>query len=1190
MRTQSHELILSLPQPVPEIRMPVNDDEGDEYEEEDQDQSYQEQSYDDPGASPRSSYTPPEGYSRDDYENPSPRDSSDSQNVLVVESETSPEVTPAHVPSPPPSAPLPSSIIRVSDDSTSSSVFHRIPSPGQGERLPLSSDFTELEDRSLDPSGKRAADVSSPSAWEKVKNTFTRSNSSAGRRSRTNSLATRERRDNTDSSISRESGASQNSGKTDKPITPADASATFAVQQAQAPLTQSTSASASYVSLASPVARGGASPVPPPSADLSKYQNSKLFPFPGIKKLEEQRNRAKGYSASNSTPDINLGIAGTDDEQQMYANTLGQVPTPMGRDRQLQHQTSETALGNGLHSPQMSISSPQQTSYPEYFDIPQSPHHTPNSSSSKLPMTLPGVKQWLSNKKLFSGQTSAPTSPLPAIPTGDNRSQQNGFKKPSLSDLLRRKESELVPEWDDLSASVSGSSLTSKPVESKQQEDSVSSPRMEYAVGEGQKVNLNGSISAFHLKPSPQSASISPEHPPPAPSPPDITSSATPDPSSSLSDYPSRETSESSSVSSRYSHGVTEGANQGSVVLGRLDENLARGSRSPMWTSAVENTPRKFLFSSPVLQVVNSNIVKDRFLFLFSDLLVIAKPVFQDDDIPQHTKPAMERKFVVKNVVMLRNLRFTGDRAEMQTKQSGSPRSPLIRSFIHQFSKSPDQAISVLLAKTGFPDDPVFIAQLLFKTIELDRQVLGEYLARRTSKHVLKNFVDNFGFVGLKLHVALRIFLLSIHVPSKSPSNPGALEYLLDMFANRWYEANAGIVAYPKDLAVRIVRALVQLNALMHGDIADEPGPTGYPLKHIQRREFIDAFRRAEPRNLISEDVLEDMYDSIRYDRLLHSPVASQTQDLAIVLKRPMPPRLTYKVQSEPIVVRIPQADPGLHIQLYGQDLIFEPQVLTFHKSSEASFRVTGTALGVKNLIMARAGPSALKYSGLPLSSPLTVERAFMRNTFQVAFQGRMGSKRRYMFSLDDGLMCHHWASSLKRQIELMSSSVSVPLSSTSPGPTKFHRAAEIMAFRVLQDTLIGQENAILDIDKALRQLSDANERNGSRLAQQSSVSTTGSNGRFIPTHTRSKSRSKVYHRHGAGRNELELNGFHGMSDSRDSGKDGTPLFSEAESTRLDAPVWTGREIELQCLQNSSISLVLSFLQVGAPDHGLYSM
>jgi serine/arginine repetitive matrix protein 2 len=98
------------------------------------------------------------------------------------------------------------------------------------------------------------------------------------------------------------------------------------------------------------------------------------------------------------------------------------------------------------------------------------------------------------------------------------------------------------------------------------------------------------------------------------------------------------------------------------------------------------------------------------------------------------------------------------------------------------------------------------------------------------------------------------------------------------------------------------------------------------------------------------------------------------------VFKRPIPTRLTYRLQSEPIIVRIPQADPSLTIHLHGDELIFDPPYLVFTCSAEASFRITGTALGFKTVSLSRSGPSALLYSGLPLSSPIVIERSFMRN------------------------------------------------------------------------------------------------------------------------------------------------------------------------------------------------------------------
>ncbi|KAJ6499224.1 hypothetical protein C8R45DRAFT_864618 [Mycena sanguinolenta] len=1181
--------------PVPEIRMPIDDD--DEREEDDvvdDEEEEEEQEYEQP-PSPRSSaeFSP-----REAYDDTSPRNSFESKGVMI-EPETSPEIIPSQVPPSPSSVtalsqPLsqPVSIVRTaSDDSTSPQQYPArlsVASRTQ-DRSPLNTEF-DWED-----AGKRNWDGASTSTWDKIKGTF-RSGSAAGRRSRTNSIVTRDRRDNTDSSVSRESGASLTSAKTDK----VEMATPLGNQPQQVMMMQPASASTSVVSLSPNTSLFPTAS----SADLMKYQNAKLFPFPGMQKLQEQRNRAKGMlTPSASTPDISTLFNGYETDggnpPSSYANTPAQ--TPELRDRKLSHQASDTRLLDRYAMP----TSPTNSTAPaniDYFNVPapMSPSQSTGSTSSKLPMTLPGVKQWLISRK----KSSAPNTPTPERPS------PSASKKPSLSDLVLRKENSLGRDWEDveivpLSASESmfgrgGDSrgmtpspaphavpLTAPPSQSVFPQsaflDTEKTPKAKKIASPPPPVAVDDT-SFLHFDPPSN----------PLPSPPDPLS-ATPDPSSSLSDYPAPSTSESSSTtSSHYSFGG-EGAIPGphaSFVLERLEENLARGSRSPMWASAIDDPPRKLLLSSPVLQVVNANTVKDRFLFLFSDILVIAKPVVQDQDIVDTYKTTpIEGKFIVKSVVLLNQLRFNADRTDTQPKTSNystAPRSPMIRTFVHHFSKDPDHAITTLLSKSGTPDDPLILGQLLFKTLDLDRAKLGDYLSRRTSKVVLKAYVDTFRFVGVRVDRALRAFLLSLNVPIKPVYNVSALDYLLDSFASRWYEANAKIVAYDKDLAIRLVRALIQLNDFLHGGIAQEPGPTGYPKRGLTGRDFIDAFRRYDPRYFVSDELLEDVFDSIREERLSQARPSSSggPTDIQIMIKRPLPTRLTYKVQSDPIILRIQQADPDLTIQLFGHDLVFDPPCLTFARSSEASFRVTGTSLGPKSMIMCRSGPNALKYSGLPLSNSLLVERAFMRNTFELAFLNHTGAKRRYMFSIDDPFIRYQWVVSLRRQIDNASSIASSSLSNASPGASKFHRASEIMAFKVLQQTLMGPEvfSAVpaAPLHSALQRLngSPPHRSNGS-----------GSSFRFPPdrpslenpsrlnTHVRSKSRSKVYHRQ-AGRNELDLNNdSEFLKDER---------YDLDTSSRNEGLVWSGRDLEMQCQKNSSVPLVLAFLQVGSLDHGQY--
>jgi hypothetical protein len=66
-------------------------------------------------------------------------------------------------------------------------------------------------------------------------------------------------------------------------------------------------------------------------------------------------------------------------------------------------------------------------------------------------MTLPGVKQWLSKnskKKTVSPGPSPGTSSPPSIM--DMQPTVITNKKPSLSDIVGRKENEPITEWEDV--------------------------------------------------------------------------------------------------------------------------------------------------------------------------------------------------------------------------------------------------------------------------------------------------------------------------------------------------------------------------------------------------------------------------------------------------------------------------------------------------------------------------------------------------------------------------------------------------------------------------------------------------------------------------------------------------------------------------------------------------------------------
>ena len=1113
-------------------------------------------------------------------EESSPRASSDSKELVVIDPSleqpsapsSSSQTTTVNAASP----------LLVGDDSDSSqpaypqrlSVASRI----QSDRSPLATEFDP--DNSLTvPETPLKREGSLGASWKMLVGALTRSNSSNGRRSRTNSFATRERRQNTDSSISRESGGSLASPKVEKnelgfPYPPTG----------QQPVMQSSSASTSMQSLALPTPpRSGVSPIPlATNLDLTKYnQDAKLFPFPGIKKLEEQRinsRNRRGLSISSSTPDIVLSLHGNENEIPLPSSSSSNTPShspDIKRDRVLAHQVSDTHLlpkFKSLNSPP--LSTPSSSSH-DFLGGQTPTSQSPGSVLLKsLPTNREGVRKWLSNR------FGASTPTLASNPLAQTIRPPAPSKKPSLSEILRLKKENDLTDWEDIGAPEKSRTPTSStngtlsfgmpqngdfspvsPNGSSLHEDTQKTPR-------ASKIARSGSsMSPSPVEPSaPTSLGTLPS--PPTPSPPEPAPSSTPEPWSSLSDYPHPTTSESSSnTSSQYSDFPSKSA----AIMERLEEMLGRGSKSPLWPSAIDDPPRKLLLAAPVLQVVNSDTVKDRFLFLFNDIFIIAKPIIQDpDSFLELTKPnPSDRKFVVKNVVLLRNLRFSGEREEPQSRSV--PRNALTQLFVEQFVNDPDQAIVSLFNKLGQPNDPVALARLLFRTPEIDRAQLGDYLSRRTSRVVLKHYLDVFGLSGVRVDKALRIFLQTIHIPTRVSQGVSSLDILLDSFASRWYDANGKQVAYDKDLAFRFSRAIMQLNEVLHGGLSQEPGSTRHIRRNVSARDFLDAFRRHDPRGLLSDDTLGDVYDSIYREPLSQArhPSSDGPTEITVTFKRALPSRLTYKVQSEPVVIRIPQPDPNFTIELFGHNLIFEPPILTFSKSSEASFRVTGSLFGPTTMLMLRSGSNALLYTGLPPSCPVSVERAFMRNTFQVAFLNHNNTVRRYMFSFADPLVRHEWATSLKRLTDASTSTSSLG-SHASLFQARFARAVSDIVFRVLQETLIGPE--IFSSQQSPLKLNthkrlDSASRHDSQFSF-SSREITGSSDLV-----RSKSRSKVYPYHGPGKMEAESNRMtpsHSRSSSEDDGSD--------PRMRPEERLWSGKDLELFCQQNSSIAQVVELL------------
>lgn len=494
--------------------------------------------------------------------------------------------------------------------------------------------------------------------------------------------------------------------------------------------------------------------------------------------------------------------------------------------------------------------------------------------------------------------------------------------------------------------------------------------------------------------------------------------------------------------------------------------------------------PRRHLLQTPVFQVVNSNTVKDRYLFLFNDLLLICKPIMDENIIDNasvlkgsNTKDGSNGSgkyrfrhnenslFQVKNIVELSKVTLYLPRDEQQHQQSSNHRPsmmmdrdgrmsmqtlppprkmhPVLATALHKFEEDPTDGIAYLVEKQVLANEPLSIANFLFKTPDLSRRQLGNYVSEPENSDIYDAFLDCFRMVALRLDEALRILLMTLRLPS----NWDALEYTIERFAKKWHDANQNVVKFHEDMVVKVVVAMLFLNAefwydadrnkdvFWHArehkerrdrqrlltrrasmiDRKDERGSVAIePLHYISARrakegstkpsleEFLDRWRYYDQYTLVPVEFLRDMYQSIASERLEtgwdngnntteddeDESIAPAQDTIITVTPHRFPTSLIKGVPSIPISITIPAPDPGLQIKLRGQDLVCEPSVLDFTDSCVQTFTITGHTLGRTSLMFIKSGFHASRYvsPSLPRTKSIVVERPFMRYTFQIGF------------------------------------------------------------------------------------------------------------------------------------------------------------------------------------------------------------
>jgi hypothetical protein len=420
--------------------------------------------------------------------------------------------------------------------------------------------------------------------------------------------------------------------------------------------------------------------------------------------------------------------------------------------------------------------------------------------------------------------------------------------------------------------------------------------------------------------------------------------------------------------------------------------------------------------------VVSNSTVKERVLYLFSDLLLIAKESasVQSANNPTNTQ--------IRTIVDLSQMQLVEDR-HLDPVIERPKRDPVIRKAINLFDRlNARHAIEYLVEKQFVSATAQSVAYFLYHTPGLNPRQLGRFLGVEDNREILLAYLNYYEFSGLRLDWALRLFFQLFRLPG----DPDAIDGILQAFADRFTACNPSVCA-DSYFVLKLVLAILMLNAQWHGreGQAITAIDTTEPFR-MTSEQFVAGLLQSvdEPvaGDLLSEEYLSAVYVGIQSDRLSVAMTFEEEEDKMRIQFSPLPYRLTVDEPSQSITVRLPQPDPGLRIRIFSHgSLECNVQDLAFTDSSEQKFMLTGTKIGRQSISFVKYGPSAGRYanSSLPFAGQaIIVGPPFMRHVFQLRTIHRDPETRRkitYLFSVANDKQQENWSMQIRTVLQMLS-------------------------------------------------------------------------------------------------------------------------------------------------------------------------
>ncbi|XP_069577464.1 Golgi-specific brefeldin A-resistance guanine nucleotide exchange factor 1 isoform X2 [Brachyistius frenatus] len=204
--------------------------------------------------------------------------------------------------------------------------------------------------------------------------------------------------------------------------------------------------------------------------------------------------------------------------------------------------------------------------------------------------------------------------------------------------------------------------------------------------------------------------------------------------------------------------------------------------------------------------------------------------------------------------------RFSSGLPDSQELMDIRTKKKLLITGTEQFNLKPKKGIQLLQEKGLLtnPMDNNQVAQWLRENPRLEKKMIGEYISDRKNMELLDSFVNTFGFQGLRIDEALRLYLEAFRLPGEAP----VIQRLLETFTDNWHKVN-GSPFMTNDAGFALAYAVIMLNTDQHN--------------HNVRKQNIPMTVEQFKKNLkgvngnkdFDQDMLEDIYNAIKNEEIV---------------------------------------------------------------------------------------------------------------------------------------------------------------------------------------------------------------------------------------------------------------------------------------------------------------------------------